>query len=239
METQLVRLDKPYNIICGKDGKFGLHIATMIVVKEVHCTDGDTGQPRAETYPVAHSYPVVGGGVGIDGEVWMDSELKDCLVICRQGRSAGLSTLKEVMKYCNKEEKPDALLRVPAKLNLALMEYNSHFSFELPKDEDQCAIRDYEVRLEFSEVNEGSSCMVYAAKESEFYFYDFFDNEAPFTPLVHTNTESIAYLAKLRDAYVWTLYLGGLQRIKFTTKDTNYQWFVDQLNSKKPDAAVL
>ena len=239
METQLVRLDSPYNIICGKEGKFGLHIATMIVIKEEHYTDGDTGKPRDETYPVAHCYPVVGGGVGIDGEVWMNSELKDCLVVCRQKGKAGLYTLKKVMEHCSKDDKLGYLPAIPAMLWVVLMEYNLQISFKLPKDDKKRTKTDYEVRLEFSEFNEGASCMVYAAKESEFYFYDVFDNKPPFTSLVRTNTESIDYLVKLRNAYLQILHFDGLRSITFTTKDTSYQWFVDQLNSKKPDAAGL
>ena len=70
METQLVRLDKPYNIICNPDGKFGLHIATLIAVKEKPVKDAETGNV-VDTFPVAQCYPVVGGGYGIDGEAWM------------------------------------------------------------------------------------------------------------------------------------------------------------------------
>ena len=68
METQLVRLDKPYNIICGPDIKFGLHLATLIVVNEKPVKDAETGDV-VDTYPVAKSYPVVGVEYGIDGEV--------------------------------------------------------------------------------------------------------------------------------------------------------------------------
>ena len=54
METQLVRLDKPYNIICGPDIKFGLHLATLIVVNEKPVKDAETGDV-VDTYPVAKS----------------------------------------------------------------------------------------------------------------------------------------------------------------------------------------
>lgn len=82
MDTQLVRLDKPYHIICGNNGTFALHIATLIVVKDK--IEGIVeGAPMRDTLAVS-SYPIVGGSYDIDGQVWMDTELKDCLVICRE-----------------------------------------------------------------------------------------------------------------------------------------------------------
>ncbi len=34
METQIVRLDAPYNLICSNAGKMALPIATLIVIRE-------------------------------------------------------------------------------------------------------------------------------------------------------------------------------------------------------------
>lgn len=79
--------------------------------------------------------------------------------------------------------------------------------------------------------------MVYADKESDFFFYDFFDNEPPFSEFAHTNLESVKFLAELRDSYLQTFYFEGLRSIKFTTNDTSYQWFVDKLNNKEVDGA--
>ena len=224
METQLVRLDKPYNIIFSPDGKFGLHIATLIVVNEV----------QSKLPLEAHTYPVVGGGYRIDGEVWMDSELKDCLVICREGESVGLYMLKKIMEFY-KPEWIGAKLNVPGKFSWALLSYGS--KVELPIDGSKHIKQDYEVRLEFSEENNGQSCMVYAAKESEFYFYDYFDNEPPLSPFLHTNSEAIKFLAELRDSYMRVFHYEGVRSITFTTKDEKYQWFVDKLNATKADAA--
>ena len=235
METQLVRLDKPYNIICGPDIKFGLHLATLIVVNEKPVKDAETGDV-IDTYPVAKSYPVVGVEYGIDGEVWMKSEQKDCMFICREGESVGLYTLKKLMEFSSKSHHfIDFILIVPGALSMVLLSYGS--KFELPTDELNHTINEYNVRLEFSENNNGKSCMVYAAKESDFYFYDYFDNEPPFVQEVRTNSESIKFLAELRDSYVRAFHHEGLHSITFTTKDVKYQWFVDKLNNTKPDAA--
>ena len=231
METQLVRLDKPYNIICGSEGRFGLHIATLIVVKEVQSKDED-GLPQIVTE--ACTYPVVAGGYGMDGEVWMKSELKNCLAICREGEPVGLYTLIKVVEFYSKDRGDSFLLSLPGRLDLALQIYGS--KFVLPQDSNKRTISDYEVCLEFTENNDGRSCMVYATKESDFYFYDYFDNEPPFS-YEHTNLESIDFLAKLRDSYISAFHFEGIRSITFTTKDAKYQWFVDKLNSKKPDAA--
>ena len=60
MNTQLVRLDSPYNIICSSSGKFALHIATLIVVKE-KIRGVVEGASMRDTLSVA-SYPVVSDG---------------------------------------------------------------------------------------------------------------------------------------------------------------------------------
>ena len=84
MISQIVRLDAPYNIICSKSGQFGLHIATLIVVKEkiADATDDkkNSGSVTMENYPIVNTH-------NMDGQTWKDTELKDCLVICRQGGS--------------------------------------------------------------------------------------------------------------------------------------------------------
>ena len=235
METQLVRLDKPYNIICGPDIKFGLHLATLIVVNEKPVKDAETGDV-VDTYPVAKSYPVVGVEYGIDGEVWMKSEQKDCMVICREGESVGLYTLKKLMEFSSKSHHfIDFILIVPGALSMALLAYG--VKLELPTDDNNCTINDYKVRLEFSEGNNGRSCMVYADKDSDFYFYDYFENEPPFIQEVRTNTESIKFLSSLRDSYVRAFHFEGLHSITFITKDEKYQWFVDKLNNTMPDEA--
>lgn len=233
METQLVRLDEPYNIIFGKEGKFGLHIATLIVVKEKPLKDAETGEV-VDTFPETHSYPVVGGGYGMDGEVWMKSEQKDCMVICRKGEAVGLNALKRIMEFGSKlYSYSDRLLILPGSFSVALITYDGKFT--LPADDNKKTKTDYVVSLEFSEEREGKSCMVYASKDSCFYFYDYFDNEPPFLHNIHTNLESIKYLAMLRDSYIRSFHYEGLRSITFTTNDVQYKNFVDQLNSTKTD----
>ena len=235
METQLVRLDKPYNIICNPNCKFGLHIATLIVVNEKPLKDAETGEV-VDTYPVAKSYPVVSGRYDIEGEVWMNSELKDCLQICREGEKIGLYKLKSLMEFSSKSHHfIDYLLIIPGALSIELLTNGS--KLELPTDDLNHIINDYEVRLEFTEENNGKSAMVYAAKDSEFYFYDYFDNEPPFVQGMHTNSEAIKYLAELRDSYVRAFHFEGIHSITFSTLDKEYQWFVDELNNTKLDAA--
>lgn len=95
MDTQIVRHDAPYNIICGNNGDFALHIATLIVVKE-RMESRKKGSIMSEALSVS-SYPVVCGSYDMDGQVWMKTEQKDCLVICRQNESVSLYTLKKVM----------------------------------------------------------------------------------------------------------------------------------------------
>jgi hypothetical protein len=244
METQLVRLDAPYNIICGTNGEFALHIATLIVVKE-RTGEVVEGAPMRDTLSVA-SYPVVieGGELGgcfmgagkgkADGQVWLHTELKDCYVVCPQNyKTVLISELKNVMKYYAKQNMIDMPLRVATSFSWAMTKYGCKIL--LLDDENKKEIRDYEVCLEFEDSNGGQSCMVSADDDSPFYFYEFFENEPPFSRFVPTNSEAIKYMAELRDTYLQIFRYEGLRSIKFTTKNKDYLWFVDQLNATKAD----
>ena len=82
METQLLKLDPPYNIICS-NGRFAKHIATLIVVDQEEIEL----QPGRWKY-VSKSYPVVDYGDGSpEGDVWMFSEVRDCRVVSREGEN--------------------------------------------------------------------------------------------------------------------------------------------------------
>ena len=241
MDTQLVRLDAPYNIICDTTGNFALHIATLIVVKEK--TEGvPEGSSSSNTLSVA-CYPVVSEkgflgnsflGVGkgkADGQVWMHAELKDCYVVCPQNyKSVVISSLKDVIEYYAKQNIVDMEVRISVSFGLAMIKYGCKIL--LPEDENRKPIADYKVCLEFEESNKGKSCMVYADNKSVFYFYEYFDNEPPFDRFIPTNTEAIKYMTELRDTY---LHIFGLKSITFTTKNEKYQWFVDKLNATKAD----
>lgn len=229
METQIVRLDAPYNIICNSQGNFALHIATLIVVKE-RIEGVVEGAPMRDTLSVA-SYPVVAGSFKSDGQVWMDTELEDCLVVCRQNESVSLYTLKRVMEYCAKKNVYLFTEKTPVFFNSAMVMYNVKVT--LPTDEKDKTIHNYEVRLKFEESDGGHSCMAYSDNDSYFYFYEYFDNEPPFSDFVPTNTEAIEHLAKLRDNYLRCFRYEGMRSISFTTEDEEYKWFVDNLNNTK------
>lgn len=244
MDTQLVRLDAPYNIICDTTGKFALHIATLIIVKE-KVKGVPKSSPMSHTLSVA-SYPVVsekgllgavfiGSGKGkADGQVWMHTELKDCYVVCPQNhQSVDIRKLKDVMEYYAKQNIVDMNFRIPISFGWAMTQYGCKIL--LPEDENRKPIKDYDVCLEFEESNNGKSCMVYADNKSLFYFYEYFDNESPFDRLVRTNSEAINHMANLCNIYIQIFRYEGVKSITFTTKNEQYQWFVDKLNATKFD----
>ena len=235
METQLVRLDAPYNIICSPNGEFALHIATLIVVKE-----NKEGALSVACHPVVRVNGENGGffmgsGKGnADGQVWMHTKLEDCYVICPQNqKNVPISELKDVMKYYAKLNMLDMPLRVASSFSWAMTKFGCKFM--LFEDNSHKTITDYDLNLEFEDTKDGKSCMVSADDKSPFYFYEFFDNEPPFDQFVPTNSEAIKYMAELRDTYLQIFRYEGLRSITFTTKNEQYQWFVDQLNTTKFD----
>lgn len=235
MDTQLVRLDKPYHIICGKNYRFALHIATLIVVKDK--IEGVVeGVPMRDTLAVS-SYPVVGGSYDMDGQVWMDTELKDCLVICRENDNVSHYMLKKVMDYYGKRNIP-CKERILSSFTMALLEYN--VKLLLPTDEDDKTIADYEVCLEFETGENGINCMVYSSQESDFYFYEYFaDDDADHSSegLINKPT-AIKRMARLRDNYLHILQYDGLRSITFSTKDKRFRDFTDKLNRYIVDEGI-
>ena len=226
METQLVRLDAPYNLICSSTGKIATHIATLIVVKEKK-EELIEGARMSNNLTVC-SYPVIGGEFDIEGKVWMDSELKECLLIARQKSNLSLYTLRRLMEYCSKHLNPLRLRSMPLILQMAIMDNGS--KFVLPKDENKNTISDYDVCLEFEESKDGKSCMVFTNRNSDFYFYEYFYTDVA-TSNLPSSDNAIYSMAQLSDSYLVFLSNYGLRNIKFSTKNKDYQWFVDKLNN--------
>ena len=131
METQLLRLDKPYNVICGNNGNFALHIATLMVITEVERKD-ETGKV-VEMVPWTRCYPVVGNTYKMDGEVWMNEEQKDCLVICRENETVSLYTLKRIMEFCAKKRVSFYTEKMPHFFSTSMLQYECRI--ELPKND--------------------------------------------------------------------------------------------------------
>ena len=76
METEILKLDRPYKyIFCN--GSTALHIATLIVYE---ATEDEDGEYVLRT----HSHPIVRYFDRPEGTVWNKAELRDCDVICSE-----------------------------------------------------------------------------------------------------------------------------------------------------------
>lgn len=226
-QTQLVRLDKPYNIILGKNGKFALHIATLIVIDDEKRTYNNNVDKEIVT--VARCYPVVGNSYELDGQVWMDSEQKDCMQICREGETVSLFVLKRAMEYCSKNNIYMYDKSVPTFFSMALFE--NKCKLQLPLNERNQTIKDYVVKLEFDEGGNDGVCMVYADKDSNFFFFECFTKDPSNYKFIPTKDEALEALLELRNNYLLLFHPEGLRSITFTTEDKECEWFVDRLNS--------
>ena len=106
MITQLLKLDPPYNIICGSN-KIAKHIATLIVANikyddkyrstEIAGKELFFGGPDMQTY----SFPVVEYGDGSPaGDVWRDVEVRECRVIAKAPKDDAFSTRIQSSWFC-------------------------------------------------------------------------------------------------------------------------------------------
>lgn len=237
MDTQLVRLDPPYNVIFTTEKSFGLHIATLIVVDEETERIGRRVRKRLRT----RSFPVAAPYGKLDGEAWTDTELKDCLLVCRQGETITLRTLKRFMQYCGRIS--PRLMLFSTQMFLATMrDYNININFTDPVSGKR--ITNCEVELIFDEGAEGiedeegvaeeiltgrTIIDVSSAPSSLLYFSTYFFSEDE----LYTEQNAIAHLNGLRLTYLRALKPFGLKSIKFTTKDKKYQSFVAELNKRR------
>ena len=229
MDTQIIRHDKPYNVICGNNGKIALHIATLMVI-----TEEKRWNEKGELVgigPRTCCYPVVGGTYKMDGEVWMSDEQKDCFVICREKDYVSLYTLKRLMEFCEKTGVTFFTSKMPHFFGSAMLDFGC--KIVLPKIDNGKTQSDYEVCLVFEEGNDGETCMVYSDKDSDLYFNEFFTNNPELIPELPTNLESVRHIAELRDDYLRVFHYEGMRNINFITKNKKYQWFVDKLNDTK------
>lgn len=76
METQILKLDRPYEIITC-NGHTGMHIATMIVYET---KVNKNGEYELET----HSHPIVKYFNTPGGSVWNKAEVRDCDILCTE-----------------------------------------------------------------------------------------------------------------------------------------------------------
>lgn len=237
MDTQLVRLDPPYNVIFTTEKSFGLHIATLIVVDEETERIGRRVRKRLRT----RSFPVAAPYGKLDGEAWTDTELKDCLLVCRQGETITLRTLKRFMQYCGRISPRLMFFSLQMFLD-TMRDYKINMNFTNPvsgKNLTSC-----EVELIFDEGAEGIEDEEGVAEEiltgrtiidvrstpsSPLYFSTYFFSEDE----LMDERNAIAHLNGLRLTYLRALKPFGLKSIKFTTKDKKYQSFVAELNKRR------
>jgi hypothetical protein len=106
MTTQLLKLDPPYNIICGRN-KIAKHVATLIVAEikydekyrheKIAGKELFFGGPDMQTY----SFPVVEYGDGSPaGDVWRDVEVRECRVIVKAPKDGGFNTGIQNYWFC-------------------------------------------------------------------------------------------------------------------------------------------
>ena len=229
METQLVRLDAPYNLICNNRGKIALHIATLIIVDKKERSNTAGGEV---TYPVVKSYPVVSDKSKLGGETWINTELDDCMVICGAGDEVSLQDVKRVMTFCHNHG-VYPIKQIPRALFMALK--NSNCTIALPKDKDGNVIQDYVVNLTFTIDNE-ANCIVMGDSKSPFFFYDCYYVSVCYDEdgnEYYQDKYAIKSLAEMRHIYYLMFGAKGFKSISFTTDNADFQEFVDQLNKTK------
>lgn len=222
-ETQLVRLDPPYNIICNERGDFALHIATLMVIDPSGTTSEDPSVPRASVY----SYPVVQDRLHPGGIVWEDALTEDYYgnywLFCREKEGVTLRDIKQIIEWLSEDRSHKPIVAQPFNVSIALHQYG--IRLYLPQDEKGQTMHDFEVELRFDFL-ESNVVDIYSSYESLFHLHTIYDIEAEEASKWR---KAIEKLRRQRNAYVFAL--SGVEKITFTTKQKKYQSFVDKLNA--------
>lgn len=173
MITQLLKLDPPYNIICGRN-KIAKHVATLIVAEikydEKYRSEEIAGQefffggPDMKTY----SFPVVEYGDGSPvGDVWNDVEVRECRVIAKakdNGFETNISSywFIETLRFLHNDEYGSTQTPISLYEQLKSLNINVDWmgTFGNPKK--------VEIELEFNNYDFGGS--IDSADGSELYY---------------------------------------------------------------------
>jgi hypothetical protein len=225
MMTQLLKLDPPYNIICGRN-KIAKHVATLIVAEikydekyrceEIAGKELFLGGPDMQTY----SFPVVEYGDGsAAGDGWKDVEVRECRVIAKAPKEDGFSSrigsywFCETLRFLHQDE--DGSTQTPGTLYEQLkglhVDVDGMGSFGYPKK--------VEVELIF-DVDNGVSWIDSAAGSALFY-----------TSYYATDNEQQKE-EKYRDILRWAgqyIRIFNAQTI-FTTKNEKYKDMLKEWN---------
>lgn len=223
-ETQLVRLDPPYNIICNERGDFALHIATLMVIDPSGTTSEATAEPRASVY----CYPVVQDRLRPGGIVWKDALTEDYydgnyMLFCREKEGVSLMDIKQIIEWLSDDRSHEPIEAHPFNVSIALHQYG--IRLYLPQDEKGQTIHDFEVELRFDFL-ESNVVDIYSSYVSAFYLHTIYDIKAEEASKWR---KAIEKLRRQRDAYA--IALDGVEKITFTTKQKKYKSFVDKLNA--------
>jgi hypothetical protein len=232
METQILKLDQPYEYIyCN--GSIGLHIATMIVYETKTNEDGDY---ELET----HSHPVVQYSKRPGGTVWNRAELTDCTVLCREDNRR--ITMEQFYNFGNDMRQGEmAVMPVSMEVPLSkmMLEQNGiEIEWPILRDEDgyMSQQEEFNISLEFKRNT-----------ESELYDYSCYDlgigDIGPFTgaaPLYffarfNTKEELKSHLINGMSSY-YRMFRNHKFRIEYLWPEgSEFADVVDEVNQMEPE----
>lgn len=165
MNSKILRLDAPYNIIYA-GGRIGRHIATLTI-----WTDDDGGIYDAEQFAMIDE-----GGEQAAGVLVREAELYDCRVVCNESNPlVSLRHLAELVKFDLDQEEPVEFGYLWERLSLLGVKV----AWYKARDENGVLLKDadgnyidenvYTINLEIN--GGGDLCVVHSQPSSGFYFW--------------------------------------------------------------------
>ena len=225
LQTHLLKLEPPYNLICNKEGQLAYHLATLINID----TDG--------LIPI-RSFPIVERIGKLGGDVWEEHELETCFVVCKQDtKEISLFDIKRVMRYYYgwaRYPSADFVWKLTRSLYQNKTKIDTSHLWEL---EDDCCPH---VELIFEYDKECEICTIRTSAASSFFFLESIDLNPDSRARPGDDEETtMLKIARLRDAYC--MAFGGkiFSNIIFSTSNEEYKDFVEKLNNLKTDITPI
>ena len=212
METQLLTLNPPYNVICSPQGDAALQIATLMVI------DKDEEKITCQNYPV-----VKYGGTMPTGVTWTECDVLDCILVENDKGKVYMAGIAHVVKqfYDCGDGSNDTIIALLGNLRYVLEVNGIDVIAPQPAQEEADRAEVLEIKLEFQE----EDGVVHVSSTDKYYVFN--------TSYVKGQGEEKAIDEINFLCLLYEILSGGIKLARgvvFYADNDDYKEFVEELN---------
>ena len=212
METQLLTLNPPYNVICSPQGDAALQIATLMVIE------------KKKKKITCQNYPVVKyGGTMPTGVTWTECDVLDCILVENDKGKVYMAGIAHVVRqlYDCGDGSNDTIITLLSNLRYVLEVNGIDVIAPQPAQEEADGAEVLEIKLEFQE----EDGVVHVSSTDKYYVFN--------SSYVKGQGEENAFDEINSLCLLYEILSGAIKRehgVVFYTDNDDYRAFVDGLN---------